>query len=151
MKKLGVLFLATIFTVFFLQSCIVSGPKYTRVEKVMQLRPGMSKDTVNSRLGINPYDINAYDTDGNQSFIYKYRTTDRKTIPFLLKETNGRKTTGKYVDLIAFYDSTNTAYRFESRPTDTKLDEKRLNVSSLFTVVTVTVPSVLVYLGFKSN
>lgn len=134
-----------------MQSCIVSGPKYTHVENVMQLSPGMTMDTVNSRLGIKPYDINVYDSTGNHSYIYKYRTTDRKTVPFLLKETNGRKSIGKYMDLVAYYDSTNVAYRFESRTTDSKLDEKKLNVNTIVTIITVIVPTVLVYLGIKKS
>ena len=134
-----------------MQSCIVSGPKYTHVENVMQLSPGMTMDTVNSRLGIKPYDINVYDSTGNHSYIYKYRTTDRKTVPFLLKETNGRKSIGKYMDLVAYYDSTNVAYRFESRTTDSKLDEKKLNVNTIVTIITVIVPTVLVYLGIKKT
>lgn len=151
MKKVNKLLALLLIPAIFLQSCIVSGPKYTHVENVMKLSPGMSMDTVNQRLGIMPYDINAYDSTGNRSYIYKYRTTDRKTLPFLLKETNGRKSLGKYVDLVAYYDSTNVAYRFESRPTDSKLDEKRLNVNTLVTIITVVVPTVLVYLGIKKD
>ncbi len=151
MKKIHKLLAIFLVPVILLQSCIVSGPKFTHVEKVMELSPGMSLDTVNSRLGVKPYDINAYDSIGNRSYIYKYRTTDRKTLPFILKETNGRKTLGKYVDLVAYYDSTNVAYRFESRPTDSKLDEKRLNINSLVTIITVVVPTVLVYLGIKKD
>ena len=117
----------------------------------MELSPGMSLQTVNTKLGIQPYDINIYDSLGNRSYIYKYRTTDRKTVPFLLKETNGRKTTGKYMDLIAYYDSTNTAYLFESKATDSKLDEKRLNVNTIVTIITVIVPTVLVYLGLNKD
>lgn len=151
MRKMNKLLAIFLIPAVFLQSCIVSGPKFTHVEKVMELSPGMSLDTVNSRLGVQPYDINAYDSTGNRSYIYKYRTTDRKTLPFLLKETNGRTTLGKYVDLVAYYDSTNVAYRFESRPTDSKLDEKRLNINSLVTVITVVVPTVLVYLGITKD
>lgn len=134
-----------------IQSCIVTAPKYTHVEKVMQLRPGMSMDSVNSKLGIDPYNFYIYDSTGNRSYIYKYRTTDRRTLPFLLKETNGKKTKGKYVDLVAYYDTANIAYRFESRPTDSKVDEKRLNINTLVTLITIVVPTLLVYLGIKKD
>lgn len=117
----------------------------------MELSPGMSLQTVNAKLGIQPYDIYIYDSTGNRSYIYKYRTTDRKTVPFLLKETNGRKSIGKYMDLVAYYDSVDVAYRFESKPTDSKLDEKRLNVNTIVTIITVIVPTVLVYLGIKKD
>lgn len=135
----------------FLQSCIVSAPKYTHVEQVMQLKTGMSMDSVNERLGITPYDMDIYDSTGYRSFIYKYRTTDRKTVPFMLKETNGKRKIGKYMDLVAYYDSTDIAYRFESRPTDSKVDQKKFNINVLVTIVTVVVPSLLVYLGIQKT
>ena len=135
----------------FLQSCIVSAPKYTHVEQVMQLKTGMSIDTVNQRLGITPYDMDIYDSTGYRSFIYKYRTTDRKTVPFMLKETHGKRKIGKYMDLVAYYDSTDIAYRFESRPTDSKVDQKKFNINILVTIVTVVVPSLLVYLGIQKT
>gem|GEM_PF-2481173 len=136
---------------FFIQSCIVSAPKYTHVEQVMLLKTGMSMDTVNQRLGIKPYDIDIYDSTGYRSFIYKYRTTDRKTVPFMLKETNGKKKIGKYMDLVAYYDSTDIAYRFESRSTDSKVDQKKFNINVWVTIVTVVVPSLLVYLGIQKT
>jgi hypothetical protein len=135
----------------FLQACIVSAPKYTHVEQVMQLKTGMSLDTVNQRLGIKPYDIDIYDSTGYRSFVYKYRTTDRKTIPFMLKETNGKKKIGKYMDLVAYYDSTDIAYRFESRPTDSKVDQKKFNINAVVTIITVIVPALLVYLGIQNT
>lgn len=133
------------------QSCIVSGPKYTHVEKVLELKPGMSRDEVDKRLGITPYDISFYDSTGQHALVYKYRVTDRKTVPFLLKETNGIKSKGKYMDLITYYDSCDVVYRLESNPTDSKLKEKRLNVNTLITAITVTAPSVLVYLGITNQ
>lgn len=137
--------------VLLIHSCVVSGPKYARVEQVMQLKPGMSKDSVNGKLGIGPYDIHIFDSTGNYSYIYKYRTTDRRTLPFLLKETNGKEIRGKYVDLVAYYDTADIAYRFESRPTDSKLDQKKLNINTLVVLITVVVPSVLVYLGIQKT
>ncbi len=151
MKKGHQLLTFILVPTLFIQSCVVSGPKYTHVENVMELSPGMSLQTVNAKLGIQPYDIYIYDSTGNRSYIYKYRTTDRKTVPFLLKETNGRKSIGKYMDLVAYYDSVDVAYRFESKPTDSKLDEKRLNVNTIVTIITVIVPTVLVYLGIKKD
>ena len=55
------------------------------------------------------------------------------------------------MDLVAYYDTTNVAYRFESRATDSKLDEKKLNINSVVTIITVVVPTVLVYLGLKKE
>lgn len=135
----------------FIQSCIVSAPKYSHVEQVMELQVGMTKDSVDSKLGVKPYDIDIYDSTGYRSFVYKYRTMDRKTIPFRLKETNGKEKIGKYMDLVAYYDTANVAYRFESRPTDSKVDQKKFNVNAIVTIVTVVVPALLVYLGINKS
>lgn len=136
-----------LFLVVVAQACIVSGPKFTRVEKVLTLKTGMTKNEVDKHLGIEPYDLNFYDSSGNYSVIYKYRVTDRKTLPFLLKDTNGVKSRGKYMDLIAYYDINDVAYRLESRKTDSKLKETKVNINSIITAITVTLPAVLVYLG----
>lgn len=133
------------------QSCIVSAPKYTNVEKVLELKPGMSQSQVNEHLGIKPYDLDCFDSSGCHSLIYKYRVTDRKTVPFLLKETNGVKSKGKYMDLIAYYNAGDTVYKLESRITDSKLNERRLNFGKVLSAITVTVPSVLVYLGITQE
>jgi len=117
----------------------------------MQLRTGMTLDTVNRRLGIQPYDMYIFDSTGNHSYVYKYRTTDRKTAPFLTKETNGKKKIGRYMDLIAYYDTANVAYRFESQATDSKLEQKKININALVTLVTVVVPALLVYLGIQKT
>lgn len=151
MKRTHKVLVIALIPSLFIQSCIVSAPKYTHVEQVMQLKPGMSMDTVNQRLGVKPYDIDIYDSTGYRSFIYKYRTTDRKTVPFMLKETNGKKKIGKYMDLVAYYDSTDIAYRFESRSTDSKVDQKKFNINVWVTIVTVVVPSLLVYLGIQKT
>lgn len=137
--------------VMVLQSCIVSAPKYTHVEQVMELKTGMTLDSVNSKLGVKPYDIHVYDSTGYRSYIYKYRTTDRKTIPFRLKETNGKEKIGKYMDLVAYFDSTDVAYRFESRSTDSQVTQKKFNVNTIVTIVTVIVPALLVYLGIQKT
>jgi outer membrane protein assembly factor BamE (lipoprotein component of BamABCDE complex) len=151
MRRINKILAIALIPSLFIQSCIVSAPKYTHVEQVMQLKTGMSMDSVNSKLGIEPYDIDVYDSTGYRSYIYKYRTTDRKTIPFFLKETNGKKKIGKYMDLVAYFDSTNIAYKFESRSTDSKVDQKKFNINVLVTIVTVVVPSLLVYLGIQKT
>jgi len=151
MKKGNKILVSILIPSLLVQSCIVSAPKYAHVEQVIQLKTGMSLDSVNRKLGVEPYDINIYDSTGYRSFIYKYRTTDRKTIPFMLKETNGKKKIGKYMDLVAYFDSTDIAYRFESRSTDSKVDQKKFNVNAIVTIVTVVVPALLVYLGIQKT
>lgn len=94
MKKI-VTILSVVFIILMNQSCIVSGPKFANVDKVMELKPGMTFEQVNTHLGIGPYDLHEFDSIGRRSYVYKYRVMDRKTVPFLLKETNGIKSRGK--------------------------------------------------------
>jgi len=134
-------------TLLHLNSCIVTGPKFSNVDCVLKLKTGMTKTEVDTQLGIGPYDIYKFDSIGRSSYVYKYRVMDRRTVPFLLKETNGVKARGKYMDLIAYYDTTNVAYSFESKHTDSKLRETRLNFNNVMTLITVTVPAIFIYLG----
>lgn len=132
-----------------LHSCIVRGPKYTTVEKVLQLKPGITYAETNKLLNSSPYDLNAYDSSGVRSYIYKYRVTDRKTVPFLLKENNGKEFSSKYMDLVAYFSVNDILFKFESKPTDSDLKEKRLNINNLIVFFTVTVPAVFVFLGIN--
>jgi len=150
MRKAKILALTILLSLVY-QFCIVSAPKYTHVEKVLVLKPGMTQKEVNDTLGIGPYDINYSDSTGNHSLIYKYRVTDRKTVPFLLRETNGVKSKGKYMDLIAFYDSSDVAYAFQSKYSDSRINERRLDFNKVLTAITITAPSVLVYLGITKD
>ena len=130
-----------------LNACIVHGPRYTTVDKVLKLKTGLTLNEVNSLLVSKPYDLYIFDSLGNKSYIYKYRVTDRKTVPFLLKENNGKEITGRYMDLVAYFTSFDTLYKLESRPTDSEIKEKRVNINNVLTFLTVTVPSVLLVLG----
>ena len=127
---------------------MVQAPKYTHVEQVLALKLGMSKEEVSKALGIPPYDIKSLN-DTAEVLIYKYRVTDRKTVPLFKKETNGIKATGAYVDLLVTYDKTGimTALETCSKCSNTEEKTTKLDIDKVITLITVTVPALLVYLG----
>ena len=84
----------------------------------MTLKPGMSYDTVNARLGLQPYYVLCYDSTQFKSYVYTYRVSDRKTVPLLLKETNGIKSKGKYMDLIAHFNPSDSLVLPQFQDTD---------------------------------
>ena len=128
-------------------SCIIHGPRYSRVEKVLELRIGMHYKEVNSVLATGPYDLKSIDSLGNRTLIYKYRVTDRRTLPFLLKENNGQSIRGKFVDLYATFNVKDTLKDLYAMRSESELKEKKLNINTLLTFLTVTAPAFLIYLG----
>ena len=130
--------------------CIVKGPKYSHVEKVMKLNNGMTMDEVNITLGLKPYDLKSIDSVGNKVLLYKYRLTDRRTVPLFLKDTNGKEISSKFVDLYCTFSADNKLTKLITTASDSELKEQRLNINSLITFLTVTGPAVLIYLGITN-
>lgn len=149
MKRINY-FLFLVFS-FTLSSCIVHAPKYTGIEEVLQLKTGMTKEEVSKVLGIPPYDLKSV-TEKETIYIYKYRTSDRNTLPLLMNKTNGVKTKGKWVDLFISYDAEGKATNIASCSDceTTKVTEKKIDFNSIILLITVAVPAVLVYLGLKN-
>jgi len=133
-----------------LNGCLVRGPRYTTIEKVMTVKPGMTLAQVNQNLTSKPYDINTYDSLGSKSYIYKYRVADRATVPLFLKENNGKTVRGKYMDLVTFFSVNDTLIKFESRPSDNAHEEKKIDLDKIITFFSVTVPALLVLLGLQN-
>jgi len=48
-------------------------PQFTTVEKLGTLKPGHSKATVMSKLGVAPWDVYSLTENGCQTFVYKYK------------------------------------------------------------------------------
>lgn len=130
-------------------SCIVQAPKYTSINQVLTLKLGMTKEEVSATLGIPPYDFKSL-SDSGQVLIYKYRVTDRRTVPLFKKPANGIPALGGYVDLLVHYDASGKVVRLdtENHP-ETKETTTKLDVNKLITLLTVTVPAALLYLGIK--
>lgn len=132
-------------------SCIIQAPKYTGIQEVFTLKPGMHRDTVSKVLGIEPYDIKLI-TDSITEIIYKYRTTDRKTIPFFMNKTNGIKAKGKWGNLLITYDASDTVLKIEACPScgKTFISEKKFDYTPIITTISsISLPAILIYLGIK--
>lgn len=145
-------YFSVILFAFVLGSCIVHAPKYTGIEEVLQLKVGMTKEEVSKTLGIPAYDLKSL-TDSSTVYIYKYRTTDRQVIPLNMKKTNGRKAKGKWVDLFIVYNREGKATSITSCSDceETRLKENKIDINTIIMVVTVVIPSLLVYFGLKTT
>lgn len=53
-------------------------PKYTKVESILKLTPGLDKSAVSTTLGIEPYDIYTIQKDGSTILIYHYKHKQRE-------------------------------------------------------------------------
>lgn len=135
----------------FFTSCIVQSPKYTSLDKVMALHLGMTRNEVEESLNLKPYDMKSL-TDTSSTLIYVYRVIDRRTLAFNTKPTNGRKSTGKYVQLEITYSSDNKVIRIESCNLcpDNLVKTSRIDFEKVFTFVTVTLPVLLVFFGITT-
>jgi hypothetical protein len=144
-------YLVLIFIIASLASCIVQAPKYASVEKVLSLTTGISKDSVSKILGIPPYDLKSI-SDSGIVLIYKYRTTDRKTIPFFMNKTNGVKAKGKWVDLFITYGKDDNVSGIKSCSVceETKIAQKKFDYAPIISIISaLTLPAALIYLGIK--
>lgn len=148
MKK----YLSFFLYIFFLSSCFVQSPKYSGIEQVLSLKTGMTSEEISSILGTPAYDIKSL-TDTSSQLIYKYRTTDRRTLSFFTKKTNGIKATGKWVDLFVTYDKNGKATEIRSCSDceETKVSSKRIDYNLIIQVISTSVPAILIYLGLKGN
>lgn len=136
--------------VLLCSSCFVRAPRYTTLDKVFELRLGMTKEEVSKVLNSKPYNLKLL-TDSVNILLYKYRVNDRATFPFLLKENNGKQVLGNYANLLVTYNKKGLATKIENC-TDCDLstiEEKRLDINKIVTFLTVTLPVVLVFLGIK--
>lgn len=139
-----------IIVVLGLSSCIVKAPKYTTIEKVLTLQLGMTEEQISTALGIPPYNF-ILKNDTQTVLLYKFRVADRATVPLFIKETNGKKVRGRYVNLMVTYNRKLIATKMESCNDcdETTIQEKKLDINKIVTLVTVTLPLFLVYLGIK--
>lgn len=143
-------FLLFFLLIIILSSCLVQSPKYTSIDQVMSLEPGMSKVQVEERLGVKPYDVKLL-TDSSKVYIYVYRVNDRKTLSFNTKPVNGKKTTGKYVQLDVTYSMQDSLISIETcrMCPDNLTTTSKINVEKMVLFVTVTLPVLLIYFGLK--
>ncbi len=134
----------------FLTSCIVQSPKYSTLEQVMSLQLGMSKTQVEETLGIQPYNLKAYN-DTSNVFTYVYRVIDRRTLPLNTKPANGKKVIGRYVQLDVAYSKDGKVIKIESCSLcpDNLVTVQKIDFEKVILFITVTLPVILVYIGLK--
>lgn len=137
--------------VVFFSSCLIQSPKYTSLDQVMALELGMTKEQVDKRLNIIPYDLKAY-TDTSEVFIYVYRTMERRTLSLYTEKKNGRDVLGKYVQLFVTYSKKNgKVVKIESCsdcPNDLSHDIK-IDYEKIILFTTATLPAIMIYFGLK--
>lgn len=142
-----------VFVALLFSACAVQHPKYFMVEKVMQAELGMSKDTVDSIFGLPPYNLRSIDTAGFITYTYVYRTRHIKRFPIVMSRKRGLVVEGQFVDLNVTYSPEGKVVSIEnctdcpeSYLTETKINPGEIIVS-ITTIITVTVPALLVYLS----
>ena len=136
--------------VFGFSSCIVNAPRFTSIEKVLTLQINQTQEEVNQALGIPPYNF-IFKSDSETVLLYKFRVTDRTTVPLFLGPTNGKSKRGRYVNLMITYNKAGRVKKMEScnNCDETIIEEKKLDINKVVTLMTVTLPIVLVFLGIK--
>jgi hypothetical protein len=139
------------FALLFLTSCFVKSPKYSTVKQVLTLQPGMTSRQVEEILGVKPYDLKARN-DTSIVLIYVYRVTDRRTISFYTKATNGKDAIGKYVQLDVTYSNDDKVIRIESCDMcpDNLVSTSKIDFERILLFVTVSLPLALVFFGLKN-
>ncbi len=134
----------------FFSSCIVQSPKYTSLEKVMKLKPGMTKTEVEKELGIQPYNVKLVN-DTMNVFVYVYRVVDRKTLSIYTTPVNGRRALGKHMQLSAAYNKNDILINIESciECSNDLVNLSKVDFQKITMFITVTLPVVLLYIGLK--
>lgn len=82
MKK-SILFASVVMAVLLFGSCsstsnMVQSPKFTSVDRLLQVQPGQSFQTVVQTLGCDPYNLLSNQADGYAIYLYKYKFTERE-------------------------------------------------------------------------
>lgn len=109
-KNLIVVFVLILIT----QSCIVTSPKYTTIDKVVQIKIGMSLSELEELLEIPIYDLYLINENDEKTIVYNYRVFDRKVPIKIMTPNNGKKTLGKYDKLIVTLSKDNKVIKVES-------------------------------------
>ena len=139
-------------SLLLLSSCIVQSPKYAMLDQAMGVYPGMSKDSVEELLGVEPYNVKSR-TDTSDVYIYVYRVMDRRTLSFNTKPTNGKKAKGKHMQLAVAYSKNEKVTGVESciDCPDDLVKVSRVSVEKVIAFATLTLPAILVYFGLQEE
>lgn len=112
----------------------------------------MTEDEIAAVLGISPYYIKS-ETDSEKVLLYKYRVNDRAALPLFMGPTNGKSVLGKYVNLLVTYNSKGVSTKFETCTTcdETTVSTHKVDMAAVITFLTVTLPWIVIFLGFKTT
>ncbi len=129
---------------------LVNAPKYTTVEKVFALKLGLTQEEVMLALETPAYNFKLMNTAKPSYFINTGLET-RTTLPFILRQNNGKKILSKYVNLVITYDKKGLSKKMEGCGDcdEAIIETKKLNIDKVVTLLTVTLSIFLVYLGIK--
>jgi len=134
-------------------SCLVKHPEYANYEDVTSLEAGMSFEALSDSLGIEPSYIKEDNVNGYRVYVYKYRLCEIKRVPIIMRRNTGIEVEGDFVDLMVTVDPSGTVVNLETC-TDCTPSEIRTTVidfdslvRGLTTMVTVTLPALLVFLS----
>ena len=130
-----------------LSSCVVQHPKYAHLEDTYRVQVGMSLDSVNKILQVEPFALHQR-TDSNYTYNYKFRVKEVKRVPIVMNRNKGLEVETRFVDLFITYNSDGLVTNMESCNDCSDDGEKReldfnTLITGLTTVVTVTIPVVL--------
>ena len=142
-----------LYIIFFFSSCTVKHPKYFMVDEVFKLDIGMTKEQVDSIVGITPYNVLSIDSNQTRVYTYVYRTNHIKRIPIIMSRKKGLKTEGLFSDLQITYTPNNIVINIETCTdcgtnyiNESKIDINKL-IANVTTLLTVTVPTILLFLS----
>lgn len=138
----------------FLSSCYVRHPRFSSIDEVLLIKPGMTQTEVDSIMQTTgPYDIETMSITGEVTYIYKYRVSDIKRLPLLMKRNKGLKTDGRLKDMLITYGPEGIVHHIETReePEKSITEKKKIDpntvIQAITTAITVTIPALLFYVG----
>lgn len=108
------------------QGCVIIYPKFTTIDKVITIKPGMTFKNVSETLGIQPYDFIVIE-NGEKKMIYKYRVYDRKIPKDLMEPNNGKDLWGALNELIITFDSEDKVVKIEATNENSEKKNKIIN------------------------
>ena len=138
-----------------LNACYVHQPKYATLENANKVNIGMTSTEVSETLQLPAYDFIKKDSLGNYTNVYKYRLMDSKRIPMLMKKNKGIPSEGAFKNLLVTFNIDNKVIDINTtyETIETDLRQKKVNftaiVTSVTTLITVTIPAVLIYISNK--
>jgi hypothetical protein len=147
-RVLGFVVVASLLT-----SCYVQHPRYSKMDQVLLLNPGQTMDTVSKILGTKPYDLVSKKDSGETVYLYKYRREEVKRIPVFMRRNKGIPAEGEFRDLYITFDIDGKVVEIETREEgrETVVDKKKIDPNSILqavtTIITVTLPAVMVFLS----